>query len=39
MKMFIVLISAGRAPGRPKKARLPSGEWTPYPAAEGREFA
>jgi len=37
MKMFIFLISAGRAPDRPKKAHLPSGEWTPYPAAEGQE--
>ena len=37
MKMSIFLISAGRAPGRPKKARLPSGEWTPTPAAQGQE--
>ena len=37
MKMFIFLIPAGRATGRPKKARLPSGEWSPYPAAEGQE--
>jgi len=38
MKRVIFPISAGRAPGRPKKARLPSGEWTPSPATEGQEF-
>jgi len=33
----IVSQRAGRAPGRPKKARVPSGDRTPYPAAEGQE--
>jgi len=33
----VVSNKAGRTPGRPKKARLPSGEWSPYPATEGQE--
>jgi hypothetical protein len=37
MKPPVFINFAGRATGRPQKARLPSGEWTPYPAAEGQE--
>jgi hypothetical protein len=36
MKMATVRNTAGRATGRPEEARLPSGEWTPYSAAEGQ---
>ncbi|MFL6624935.1 MAG: hypothetical protein ACJ8G1_00525 [Vitreoscilla sp.] len=35
--MSVVSNMTGRTPGRPKKARLPSGEWTPHAAAEGQE--
>ena len=35
MKLEAVSASAGRAPGRPKPARVPSGDRPTYPSDEG----
>jgi hypothetical protein len=36
MRQLFNVTSAGRAPGRPKPARIPSGDRTAYPTGEGQ---